>query len=194
MTSKRMKSLTRKLCLIIATTLYCGTNLVFAQIDSKEPAAALSDGHTPARRMVRPTLEERVQQLTAQQYVRVMTEEQRTNYNQALQDMRPRFEEIQAQIRALRRNLLEIQFAVPFDAETYHAKAEAAAKLQAEADLLNAQAFAKVLPSLTAEQVSKIHNRPLINRAYGGSETRHDFFPPGAPPPAGTNAPQMPEQ
>ena len=187
MTNKYMKSLTTKICLI-AIAFFSGTFLLLAQVDSNEPVTTPPDGSAVARHMAHPTLEERVQQLTAQQYVRVMTEEQRTNYNQALQDMRPRFQEIQTQIRALRRSLLEIQFTVPFDAETYRAKADAAAKLQAEADLLNAQAFAKVLPSLTVEQISKIRNRPLLNRAYGGSETRHDIFPPGAPPPVKTNA------
>jgi len=49
-------------------------------------------------------------------------------------------------------------------------------------ELLNAQAFAKIRPSMTSDQIDRIKNQTVMNRTYGGSEARPGVFSPGMTP------------
>ena len=180
-----------------AVIFSCAALCSYAQ-NTPEPQEASATGPRPTApaRAERVSVESRLQQMISQQFARVMTKEQRTNYQAALAAEQGEQQKLQQEIRGLRAEMLALQLAESYDEAKFQTKAEAAARLQAKSELLNARAFAKIRPSLSSEQMSQLRNMPTVNRLYGVSEVRPGVFPRGVEPPApamhnldGTNAP-----
>ncbi len=99
--------------------------------------------------------------------MRALTDEQRGQLREALQANQAKTQELMGKMRDARKELLETQLAEKFDEANFRTKAEAVAKIQTDLDVLNAQAFAKIRPSLTAEQIEKMKNPPAPMRGNG---------------------------
>ena len=99
--------------------------------------------------------------------LRALTDEQRAQFRDAVQANQPKTQEFLDQMREARKEVLEAQLAEKFDEANFRAKAEAVAKIQVELDVLNAQAFAKIRPSLTPEQIEKMKSPPAMMRGGG---------------------------
>jgi Spy/CpxP family protein refolding chaperone len=116
------------------------------------------------------------------QFLRVMNQEQRTQYRAAVEANREKTRELMNRLRDARREMNALMVGEKFDEAAYRAKAGAAAQIQVQIDLLNAQAFVKIRPSLTGDQIDQIKSSPLMPRPSGES---------GGPPPT-TKDPRPP--
>lgn len=119
------------------------------------------------------------------QFIRVMNEEQRGKYRAAVEANREQKQKLMARLRNARREMNEVKVGEKFDEAAFRAKAEAAAKIQVEIDLLDARAFAQIRPSLTEEQVKQIKSSPLMpRRAEAPGERRQTDNNAAKAPPA----------
>jgi Spy/CpxP family protein refolding chaperone len=156
-----------------------------ATITSAQPASNLPPAAPGTQPAAQPAPLAQRQQAVAgnvSPILRALTPEQRTQMRQAMEANHEQTEELQEQIRAARKELLELQLAEKLDEAAFRTKSAEIIKAQAEVELFNARAFAKVRPSLTAEQLEQIRgelNRQ--SRRYGGPEARPGVFPQGAP-------------
>lgn len=167
---------------LIVLALLGGVLFAAAQPQPTTNAPVVQSQTAAAPRREIPTMESRLQQIVSTQFARVMTEEQRVKYREAMDANREKVQVLQVKLRTARKEMLDLQLAEKFDEAAFRIKAETAAGLQAQMELLNAQAFAKIRPSMTDEQIDKIKNQPVMNRAYGGSEVRPGVFSSGAIP------------
>jgi Spy/CpxP family protein refolding chaperone len=88
--------------------------------------------------------------------VGVLTDEQRTSYETALNRQRGLMVELQAKLRAARQDFVETSVDQKFDENVLLQKAMVAAHIEAEMAVLRARAMSEVQPPLTAEQIQKI--------------------------------------
>jgi Spy/CpxP family protein refolding chaperone len=88
--------------------------------------------------------------------VGALTEQQRASYETALNNVRGRLNELQAQLRAARQDFLVASIGQKFDENLLRQKALVAARIEAEMAVLRAKAMSQVAPPLSAEQIEKI--------------------------------------
>ncbi len=92
----------------------------------------------------------------------VLDLEQRTSLRDALQTKGEKMRAIEEKLRDARKDLLEKCVADNFDEKAVREKAVEVGKLEAERTVLFAEAFSKVRPRLTPEQLEKIRNPPPV--------------------------------
>lgn len=90
----------------------------------------------------------------------VLDLEQRTSLRDALQTKGEKMRTVEEKLREARKDLLERCVAENFDEKAIRDKAVEVGKLEAERTVLFAEAFSKVRPRLTEEQLKKIKNPP----------------------------------
>jgi Spy/CpxP family protein refolding chaperone len=88
--------------------------------------------------------------------VGALTDQQRASYQVTMKELRPKFAELDAKLRAARQDLLDTSVTGKFDENVIRQKALAAAKIEAEMTVLRVKAFSQVQPPLTPEQIEKI--------------------------------------
>jgi uncharacterized membrane protein len=98
-------------------------------------------------------------------FSRVLTEAQRTSLRKAMETQRDKTRVLEEKIRKARKEVVAASFAEPFDENAVRAKALAAAKLEADLEVMRAKAFAQMKPPPSAEQVEKLKTLPLFNPA-----------------------------
>ena len=123
-------------------------------------------------------------------FEQVLTEEQRRQMREFIQQQGPDFRENFRQLAELRRELQEAALSGQVDEKLIKEKTEAIAKLEAEQLRVRTLALAKVAPSLTPEQrqkIKQINERIRAERPGLGAELRERDVPrqgdPAAPPP-----------
>lgn len=89
-------------------------------------------------------------------FMRILNEEQREAFRQAMQSTRSRLREIEEQIPQLRREIEESVFAMKLDEESIRQKTRALADLETDRTLLRARAMAAIRPSLSEDQLRQI--------------------------------------
>jgi len=123
----------------------------------------------------RPPVDGRFMQPGPQNLVlRVLTDEQRASFRQAMEGQRDKLRELEPQLFEARKELTLASVAEKFDENLVRAKALAVAKLDAEISVLRAKALSQIKPPLSAEQIEQLKNPPagnnLPNRALRGAE------------------------
>jgi Spy/CpxP family protein refolding chaperone len=102
----------------------------------------------------------------------VLTDEQRASFRDVMEGQRDKMRDLEEKIRDARKGLLEASLTKKFDKEAIEKKALAAAKLEAQRSVLLAEAFSKMRPRLTEEQIEKIKNPPPFQPGEGRPEFR----------------------
>jgi Spy/CpxP family protein refolding chaperone len=106
---------------------------------------------------------------------------QRGVYRQAIEANKEKIQSLQQQIVTARKALFDVQLAPTFDEAAFRKHAQEVLQAQTEIEVLNAEAFAKVRPSFTPEQLERLKTSPTRVRPHGGPEARPGVFPMGAP-------------
>jgi Spy/CpxP family protein refolding chaperone len=86
----------------------------------------------------------------------VLTDQQRTSYEAAMQRLRGRMQELQAQLRVARQDFVVASVDQKFDENAMRQKAVAAYRPEVEMAVLRAKALSEVQPPLTPEQIERI--------------------------------------
>src|SRR6185437_3644650 len=117
----------------------------------------------------------------------VMTPQQRASYQAAMKAMRPKFVELETQIRAAHWDLLNTSLSAKFDENVIRQKAMVSARLEAELTVLRVKAYSQVQPPLSPEQIERVKSEepgpgrsPERFQHPPGTATNHD--PNGLPP------------
>lgn len=116
----------------------------------------------------------------------ILTPEQRVQFRDGIMAQRDKLRELDEKSTALRRELDDALFADKLDEKVVRDKGAALAELETERSLIRARAFAKVRPSLTAEQIDRLKNlRAEAGRGnrIGGPGPGGDFERPRPPRP-----------
>lgn len=113
-----------------------------------------------------------------------LTEEQREQLREAMQQNRPKLQELEQNLREARRELNEAIFAEKYDEATTRQKAMAVAQLETERVLLRARALDKIRPTLTPVQLERLKQMPL-EFAVGPPGPPEKAGPPGSFEPSG---------
>jgi Spy/CpxP family protein refolding chaperone len=108
----------------------------------------------------------------APMFERVLTEDQRVSFREAMESQRDKLRELGEELRAARREALEASVTREFDEELVRQKAMAVAQAEAEMAVLRARALSQIRPSLSADQIERLRNPPLLG---GGAPPRADF-------------------
>jgi Spy/CpxP family protein refolding chaperone len=93
-------------------------------------------------------------------YEQILTPEQRQQLREALEEERDRLAELDRKLVQARRELEEIVTAEKLNEAALRQKATAIGELEGERSLIRARAFATIRPSLSAEQLERLKNRP----------------------------------
>ena len=125
--------------------------------------------------------------------VSVLTDQQRASYVAAMKNERPRLNELQAQVLAARKDMLDTSVSGKFDENVMREKAMAAARLEAEMAVIHAKVFSQVQPPLSPEQIEQIKagrpgqihpmarqqlDRPAPHAPVGGTNQDANGLPP----------------
>lgn len=106
--------------------------------------------------------------------LRVLTDEQRASFRQAMEGQRDKLRELEPQLFEARKELTLASVAEKFDENLVRTKALAVARLDAEISVLRAKALSQIKPPLSAGQIEQLKNPPagnnLPNRALRGAE------------------------
>jgi Spy/CpxP family protein refolding chaperone len=108
-------------------------------------------------------------------FERVLTEEQRRSFREALDGQRDETRKLEEQLRDARKALFEASLARKLDENVVREKALKVGKLEAELTVLRARAMSKIEPPLSAEQLEQLKNPPppdLTERPVGRSPER----------------------
>lgn len=112
----------------------------------------------------------------------VLTDEQRASLRREFESQREPMRELEEQMRAARRELLEAGIAEKLDEKRIRKKARAVAKIEGELAVLRAKALANIQPPLSADQREKLRSAGS-EFAPGGTDARPEFRrTPGQPP------------
>ena len=95
--------------------------------------------------------------------LRVLTEEQRESFRQAMESQREQMRPFEEKLRDARKEMIAAGLAEKFDEDAVRKKALEVGKLEAELSVLRAKALTKVKPALSAEQIEQIKNPPPFN-------------------------------
>ncbi len=118
----------------------------------------------------------------------VMTDQQRDSYQEVLKGLRPKFVEIESEVRTARNDLFNASLSPKFDETVIRQKALAVAQLEAELTVLRVKAISQIQPQLTPDQIERVKAdrapaRPPegpIQHGAGTTTTNHDAN--GLPP------------
>jgi Spy/CpxP family protein refolding chaperone len=110
-------------------------------------------------------------------FERVLTEDQRASFREAMESQRGEMRELEEKLRASRREALQAGVAKEFNEEVVREKAMAIAKLEAEMAVVRARALSRVKPSLTPGQLEKLQNPMPPEGAVPRPEFRRDEAP-----------------
>ena len=99
--------------------------------------------------------------------LRVLTEEQRVSFREAMDAQRGQTRALEEKLRAARKEVVAAGLTEKFDEDAVRKKALEVGKIEAELSVLRARALFKVKPPLSAEQIEQIKNPPPF-RAGGG--------------------------
>jgi len=94
----------------------------------------------------------------APMFERVLTDDQRGSFREAMESQRDQMRELEEKLRATRREALQASVARDFNEEVVREKAMATARLEAEMAVVRARALSRVRPSLSADQIEKLRN------------------------------------
>jgi Spy/CpxP family protein refolding chaperone len=97
----------------------------------------------------------------------VLTDEQRTSLEQALQAQRDQLRDTETKIREARRQMFATGLAGKFDEDAVRKQASALANLEADMNVLRVKALSQIKPPLTSEQIEQIKNAPPPGLAPG---------------------------
>lgn len=111
-----------------------------------------------------------------------LDEQQRQQFQEALQKQGDKLRELETKLRAAQKDLLEATLASNYDEKAVRGKVEALSAIQTEITLIRAQALSSVAPDLKPEQKQQMIESPfgamLLNGGPGGGR------PPGQGGPA----------
>lgn len=121
----------------------------------------------------------------APMFERVLTEDQRVSFREAMESQRDQMRELEAKLRATRREALQASVATDFNEEVVREKAMATARLEAEMAVVRARALSRVKPTLSADQIEKLQNPMPFEGGAPRPEFRRDEPPRGDRPARG---------
>jgi len=102
----------------------------------------------------------------APMYERVLNEDQRASFREAMESQRDKLRELDEKLRGARREALQAGVGEKFDEKAVRRKAMAVAELEAEMTVVRARALSQMKPSLSADQIERLRNPPPFE---GGS-------------------------
>jgi len=113
---------------------------------------------------------------------RVLTEEQRDSFRQAMEGQRDKIHDFEEKVRDARKEMIAAGLGEKFDENAVRQKALEVGKLEAELTVLRAKALAKVKPALSTEQIEQIKNPPPFNPGeFRGEARQRPNRPPAGP-------------
>jgi Spy/CpxP family protein refolding chaperone len=107
----------------------------------------------------------------APMFDRVLSEDQRASFREAMESHRGELRELEEKLRAARRELFQAGVGREFNEEAVRDKAMAAARLETELTVLRARMLSRVKPSLSPRQLEQLQN-PM---GLEGNAPRPDF-------------------
>jgi uncharacterized membrane protein len=93
-------------------------------------------------------------------FERVLTEDQRISFREAMESQRDKLRDLDEKLRVARRESLQASVAPKYDEKDVRKKATTVAKLEAEMAVVRARALSRVKPSLSADQIERLGNPP----------------------------------
>ena len=121
----------------------------------------------------------------APMFERVLTEDQRVSFREAMESQRGELRELEEKLRAARREALQASVAREFNEELVREKAMATARLEAEMAVVRARALSRVRPSLSPGQLERLQNPMPLEGGAPRPEFRRDEPPRGDRPARG---------
>lgn len=121
-----------------------------------------------------------------------LTDEQRNAVREAFQANGERMRELGEKMMAARKSLQDAMWAEKLDPDLIRKKAEELGKLEGESSVLRAQAFAKIRPLLSAEQIERLKSTPPFGQ--GRSPGAPDAQPGGTRRPGGDAPGEAPKR
>jgi Spy/CpxP family protein refolding chaperone len=118
----------------------------------------------------------------APMFERVLTEDQRASFREAMESQRGELRELEEKLRAARREALQTSIAREFNEDVVREKAMATASLEAEMAVVRARTLSRVKPSLTPGQLEKLQNLMPPEGGAPRPEFRRDEPPRGDRP------------
>lgn len=91
---------------------------------------------------------------------RVLTEEQRRSFREAMEAQRDQTRALEEKLRKVRKEVVVAGLTEKFDENAVRTKALEVGKLEAELAVLRARALSQVKPPLSADQIEQIKNPP----------------------------------
>jgi Spy/CpxP family protein refolding chaperone len=91
---------------------------------------------------------------------RVLTEEQRVSFREALEAQHDQTRALEEKLRTARKEVVAAGLTEKFDEDAVRQKALEAGKLEAELAVLRAKTLSKIKPPLSAEQIERLKNLP----------------------------------
>lgn len=107
-------------------------------------------------------------------FERVLTEEQRESFRDAMESHRAELRELEENLRVARRETFQASVAREFNEERVRQRAMAVARAEAELTVLRARALSRIKPSLSPEQIERLNNAPLLEGGMSRPEFRRD--------------------
>jgi len=92
--------------------------------------------------------------------IRVLTEEQRNSFREALAEQRDKARELEKKLRDAREAAIAAGLTKTFDENNVREKALEVGRLEAELAVIRARALSEVKPPLSTEQIEQIKNPP----------------------------------
>lgn len=114
-------------------------------------------------------------------FERVLTEEQRESFRDAMESHRAELRELEENLRVARRETFQASVAREFNEERVRQRAMAVARAEADLTVLRARALSQIKPPLSPEQIERLNNAPLLE----GGAPRPEFRRDGPQPPRG---------
>jgi uncharacterized membrane protein len=105
-------------------------------------------------------------------FERVLNDNQRASFREAMEAQRDKLRELDEKLRAARKEALEASVAEKFKEKSVRQKAMVVAKLEAEMSVLRARALSQVKPPLSVDQIERLKNPPPVD---GGAPPRPQF-------------------
>lgn len=142
---------------LLIATLAIGPLYTFAQT---APAVSSENRPVPQRPTAFPERLAAIVQLGDFGFIRVLTEEQRNSFREAMADQRDKSHEIEEKLRDARKEVVAAGLVETFNEAKVREKALEVGKREAELAVIRARALSKVKPPLSADQIEQIKNPP----------------------------------
>ena len=99
----------------------------------------------------------------APMFERVLTEDQRDSFREAMESQRDKLRDLDEKLRAARSEALQASVAQNFKEKAVRQKAMAVGKLEAEMTVLRSKALSQMKPALSAQQIDRLKNPPPMD-------------------------------